>query len=246
VSQSVGFIKASSRYLVTARVKVASGTAALVTTGADATSSFRDLSITTTSATFATLKGVVQTDSTPTALVVQVISSGSAATFDVAYVGVHEMTEDFDYADAIVPTVIARNSSQSQATTYVNGAWTAVPGGDVTITVPGPGYGIRITGQVSGKINTGGGQLDVRITANINGGGAAQVGGTVGETFAVLNVQETVDIYYAQQSVTAGDTWVVQLEGQTATNTVSSNPTSAASGDTLESSVVVELVPTGV
>jgi len=78
-------IKASTRYLVSVRAKAATGkTARMVTVGANAASGFRDITLDTTSTSFVTLKAIVESDSTPTAIVVSLlgVENPSTVTFD--------------------------------------------------------------------------------------------------------------------------------------------------------------------
>lgn len=93
--QVIATVKPSTKYLVITRVRVdnVSSTARLSTAGADATSGYRDISITHNTTSYVFLKGVVQTDATPTPLTVNVENSGGNNSL-FSHVGVYEMSED--------------------------------------------------------------------------------------------------------------------------------------------------------
>jgi hypothetical protein len=167
ISYTLSGLKESTQYWFGALVKATTGdTVKMTVTGADATSSFRDLTVTTTSTTWTWIHGVVKTDATPTSLVVSVLA---AADTDIVWVA------DVQYGEcAAVPistgrVAVVEQQIASTAGTTIDGATTDagldtnyqfIDDGtldlDKTVYVPGDGYYIKVTaditvGQVAGS-----------------------------------------------------------------------------------------------
>lgn len=134
--------KRSGKYLVTARVRDNTGDVRLRTTGA--TGTFGNLDQTSDTGAWATLAGIVQADTTPTAIVVRV-SPGSGTTnfdFDVAWVAVQEITEEDQGLRGGGIVLYAASTSGTEAT--VEAAL------DLSVIPPAPGYSIEIEARVNG------------------------------------------------------------------------------------------------
>ena len=190
ISYTLSGLKASTRYFFAAIVKATSGdTVRFVVTGGDATSSFRDFTNTSTSTSWTILRGVVQTDSTPTNLVVKVDTGADTDIVWVAGVAYGECSA----SPAAFPRVAV--VEQRVATT----AGTAITGGitdsgldtnyqfvddgtldlDLTVYVPGDGYYIKVTADWTIRETTSesGSQnkLNTRLYQSVNGAAMAGV-----------------------------------------------------------------------
>jgi hypothetical protein len=168
MSYTLTGLKASTRYFFYALVKATSGdTAKLTVTGADATSSFRDCTNTTTATAWTALTCVVQTDATPTDLVASVLA---AADTDIVWNGGVAWGEASAVPLPTAPRVaVVEQQIASTAGTTIDGATTDagldtnyqfIDDGtndlDKTVYVPGDGYYIKVTaditvGQVAGS-----------------------------------------------------------------------------------------------
>jgi len=182
-------LKASTRYFVAALMKATSGdTAKFTTTGADATSAFRDVTNTTTATAWTWLTGVIQTDATPTNIVLTCLAAADTDVVWVSHVG---------YAECSAVPVSARvavveQQVASTAGTAITGATT--DGGldtnyqfiddgtndlDKTVYVPGDGYYIKVSVDVNAaETATGAGSAQVfrvRLYQSVNGAALASV-----------------------------------------------------------------------
>lgn len=144
VAQTLTKLRASTRYLVSVRAKVTGGTAQLVTVGADATSQFRDITLATTSGTFTTLAAVVQTDATPTALVVRLLGAGNGDVVHFDHVCVQECTS----LPAPAPTSFTAVSASTASLNLAVGVWTDL-GLSCVVVPPLPGYQIEVTAKIN-------------------------------------------------------------------------------------------------
>lgn len=219
MSYTLSGLKESTRYFVGALMKAtAADTAKLTVTGADAASSFRDLTTTTTSTTWTWITGVVQTDATPTNLVVSVLA---AADTDIVWVADVVWGECSAVPQAHSPRVaVIEQRVSSTAGTAIDGATTDagldtnyqfIDNGttdlDLTVYVPGDGYYIEVTGDFQLEETTANSgviaPVRVRIYQSVNGAALASVREryTVGEHDGTDNVQHTF---------TGSMTWVVK------------------------------------
>lgn len=190
MSYTLSGLKESTRYFFAALMKATSGdTAKFTVTGADATSSFRDLTTTTTSTTWTWVTGVVQTDATPTNLVVSCLA---AADTDVVWVA------DVQYGEcSAVPlngqqkvAVIGSLQSATAGTQAIDGGSDAgvdtgyriVEAGttdfDITVYVPGDGYYIEVESKAmfgDTISDTTAQDVTVRLYQSVSGGGLTVV-----------------------------------------------------------------------
>lgn len=233
VTQSLAGLKASTRYLVVARARSTSGTVHLKTTGADATSFFRNINDSSSSTTYVTLKGVIQTDSTPTAIVVQLTAQGNADTNDVsfAFCGVYECAADHVRVSGS-PWVIA-----STSTTIALGTARVSPIGSqsVTINVPGPGFQIEVESEIPLTRDAANGTVGIDMMENVDGGGATGVSYAEVELEAATSARHVFQKFVRQAPV-PGSTYVYTLEaeadGSTANVNGASNGAATIAGST--------------
>lgn len=91
VTYTLGELRGSTNYLIVVRAAETSGNAVLSTTGADATSVFRDPSIALSGASQTTYSFVVRTDATPTDVVLKALCSGGACQVRFTHIGAYEL-----------------------------------------------------------------------------------------------------------------------------------------------------------
>ena len=127
LEQRITDLKPSTKYLVIMRGRVANAahTLSLITTGADATSGYRNISIGINSTSFTIVGGIIQTDSTPTDVVVQASGDTSGQTYRVNYIGVFELGTDNIPEPASSYPVIRDRVTATQALTT---SWVDVSG----------------------------------------------------------------------------------------------------------------------
>jgi len=223
--------KANTRYLVVARARITTNAAHLTTTGADATSSFRNIDDTTTSTSYVTLKGVVQTDSTPTNINVQLTTNGASGD-DVrfAFMGIYECGADF------VP--LGQSSTQQITTTSAitldNTTYTSILSGAETI-VPGRGYEIHVDVMVPiANTNASVQTVAVRLTQGGSGVAGACWEQTMPASSTALAIIKNVRIV---PSIAAAFVWAVDGRSTAAAN-VTTNGTSLVTGTPTRTAVL--------
>jgi hypothetical protein len=118
--QTLPALKASTKYLIGARVKAVTGTLVFRTLGGlGAGNNYQDFSISTTSASFVSLAGIVKTDASATGISVYFGSTGVGNTFEVFDVFAYELSDDI----RAVPNVSVQYNSLAAAATYGTGVW---------------------------------------------------------------------------------------------------------------------------
>lgn len=211
-SQTLTGLKASTRYLFTARVKTATGTCGIETTNAINSGDFQDLDLSTTSATYTTLSGVFATDATPTAPVVSLLTNGGATDdCDFDHVGVFETGVD---PAPMGGDVVYYEASTDTSVQYASGAWTAAEDSagaaiSVAVTPPSDGYVIRFDVSLCSDVNGSGGHILARILEN-----AASVATGAAYAHAASDVA-CPTVTYMNASPTPGTTYTYTVEGRT-------------------------------
>lgn len=235
VQQTVAGLRASTTYLLTASIKVAVGTVKLLTTGADAASEYRNSARTSTSATATQLNVVIQTDSTPTDIVVQVVSNASADDFQVDHVGLYELREQVSSR----PGYLAVSDSSNVTTGTLDTTRRAFPDGDalaVSVTVPGPGYSIRVTADLFFTDNAANTML-AHLEENT-------VDVAIAHAAIPANEGGCVSLHYLNTSPTPGTTYTYGVDCQLRTGAGTNNGT-VVGGITARSRLTAELIPPG-
>ncbi len=200
ISQTFTNLRASTRYLVSVRARITGGTAQLVTVGADASSQFRDITLSTTSGTFTTLSAVVQTDATPSALVVRLLGSGSG---DVVSFDHFSVTECSGIVSPVPKTFSAISTSTTQVDLPVTTATDS--GMSCVVVAPLPGFQIEARAKLCLYTYGGGATVEVRLKEN----------GTIVERSywsAPLDHSGTVVVDYTNQNPTPGTTYTYLVE----------------------------------
>lgn len=162
ISQTLDGLKASSRYLIVARIKPITTTWKLTTTGATGTFGNLDLSTASGGSVWETLAGVIETDATPTDVVVNLISGAALAQVHIASCFVYPIGPD--------PADRATSSFLRTTSTSSNTEATAISELSHSVVVPGPGYAVSIRAnlqlEASGVIgiseDSGGGLVPIR------------------------------------------------------------------------------------
>lgn len=203
VTQTLSGLKASTRYLVVARARSTTGAVHLKTTGADATSSFRNIDDSSSSTTYVTLKGVIQTDSTPTNVVVQLTTNGgNGDDVKFSFAGVYECAADHVLrGSTTTESNVLTSSYDVLAASFDN------PSTNVRVRCPGDGFEIEVQAQIPLE-NTSGTDRHVGIFLNENG--AEATGGYV-EVLVRQNTHALATIYWKNLSPTPGTAYTYQL-----------------------------------
>ncbi len=188
ISYTLSGLKESTRYFVAALVKATSGdTARLDCTGGDATSSFRNFTADVTATTWTWAYGVVQTDATPTDIVVRVLA---AADTDIVWVADVQYGECSAVPQSPRVSVVGNLQSDTVGTQLIDGgsdagvtaAYRIVEAGttdfDVTVYVPGDGYYIEVDSLATftDTANSGSPQtVIVKLFQSVNGAALSAV-----------------------------------------------------------------------
>jgi hypothetical protein len=241
VSQTLDGLKASTKYLVLAVVKDdGSSTCTLKTENGNAAGSFRDIGVTSSGGgSVEILKGVVETDSTPTSLKVSVESDTSGDDFEIHFVGLYECNADI-IADKGPMIVHATDSTQTPNLYPSASTFAAVPGLDLTIYVPGPGYAIDVQAIVMGEANTGADGLVVQLLEDVNGGGDVAVTTVAAPSNGTTATPICVPIRYVKTNPTPGVSYAYSLQGS-AVGTATADSNGQYEGVVSQSSLTVEL-----
>lgn len=226
IKQILSDLKASTRYLVVARARATTNAAHLTVTGADATSSFRNIDDTSSSSSYVTLKGVIQTDSTPTDVVIKLTTNGGNGD-DVrfAFCGVYECGADHVELGDLPPVV----DTSSVDVAISNVGFTDL-GVSAESRVPGPGYYSIVTAQIPLVRNTNDCVVGIQILEAFDGGAATEVGYTEVSLVGAANKQHVTMVTAAGSSG--------QATGTTVTYTLAAR-SSAADGATIPGAATV-------
>lgn len=242
IQQTIVGLKASTKYHIHARVKVntAGHTVRLVTTGAIGSGSFQNIDRSTSSTSYTNLSAIVQTDGTPTNLVIQFISSSdaNADSFDVDNVSVRECANEPIAGHGYVCV----QDSSTSTTGSVGTSLGAFPPSDqlsAAVTVPGPGYTIRVS--ATGNVTDPDSAHSWVMTLKESGSQVAV--GSSGHHSAATGSSGSV-ISYVKLDPTPGTTYTYTTEAA-ATGGPGPNGSHATTGVTLESRLIVELIPQG-
>lgn len=184
IQQTLVGLKASTLYLVEARVRPNTDVVKLITTGA-AAGTFDDLAIVSTSGggAWETLSGLIWTDATPTNVVVQLLSNATDYSFGVSDVSLREVVSAAAAATNEHEGTNGRGGNLIRTVTdtttgAMNGAATTTVETNTTLSVvvPGPGYQIEVSAETTIQFTAGAGDTaTVRIAENIDSGGWATV-----------------------------------------------------------------------
>ena len=218
IQQTLSGLKKSTRYLVEARTRPTTSIHSLKTTGATGTFGDLDIDSADGGSVWATLAGVIETDSTPTDIVLSLEAEAGIDVFDVAWASVREVgTTDKHQRDAA-------SFVQTETSTY-NGTDVTNLESDTTIefVVPGDNYSIVIVGQVGiASVSSGDREAVVILRENndVAGAGAytnvqsasADDGGT--ET----DEQKATTVLFARSGLTAGSVYGYHLSATLSDN----------------------------
>lgn len=246
VSQTFKKLKASTAYFVQCRFSVTTGSMRLVTTGADVTTNFRNVDITKTGSTWGTVAAVILTDSTPTDIVIEFLSVANLDDFYVDNVEFYEMGREI----ASRPGYLATRQSSTNTGALTNGVF---PSGDAlsrAVTVPGPGYTIRVTaacrfnmtavttlGNIAFTLNETPASTGTPTAVDVGDGYIAKADANTG-----AGGFSTVSLGYLNTAATPGETYTYSVN-QTVTAGVTGTSNGGSVGEM--SWLAVELIPPG-
>jgi len=208
-------LKASTTYLVTARVDVgaAGDICRLDTNGAGGTE-MTDADATAT--TYQTLSGTFVTGAVLDTLTVRLVAVAVGDICRVSNISVYEATP----SQASSPSSAGVVACRSTSTDNTSDAYTAGAFVDAlvscTVNVPGTGYLIQVRGAVTAETDANDTGIEARIRENCNGGGATTVqnahDGVGGYVDNATNDILTANLAYTRIANTAGDQCVYTLE----------------------------------
>lgn len=241
LSQTVSGLKASTHYLVSARVKVnaVGDIASLTTTNADSAGNFRDLALTTSSTTGTVLHGVIKTDSSATGIVVSLLTVANGDSVDWDDVQFVECNPNPFSSKGYVAVRDTSSDTTVGDVTTVDRAFPFSDALSAAVTVPGPGYTIRVTARLS--VKSGATQTFYGSLYENDGGGAVlHERGDI--AFADANYGGSLTLSYIQVAPTPGSTYTYTVNGSVNTSTATPNDSNGGPTDQ-NSTLTVELIP---
>jgi hypothetical protein len=149
-------LRASSRYAIFVRASVASGAADITTSGADATSEWRDVDVNLSGSTFADYCAVIKTDTTPTNVVVSILGDGSSWIGSIREFSVFELGAVRRPGKILNGVVVDADTTH----TFVAGAGATATDASQVVSIPDINYYVKAT--VDGycyQVTTGAGAL---------------------------------------------------------------------------------------
>jgi hypothetical protein len=199
MTQTLTKLRASTKYLIEARVKPNAGdTVKLITTGA-ATGEFDDLDlVSSSSSVWQTLSGIIETDSTPTNIVVKIDPVASGDIAELAYVACKEISLSDRLGRNDGSGIAIRSTSTSAIVSTVQAALTA------SVVVPCPNCRVQITVQVGARsLTSTNGLLAMTLYEDIDGGGATDVAVSTHQSYND-DTRGPIHIDYVNSSPTVG------------------------------------------
>lgn len=177
IQQTVTGLKASTLYLVEARVRPNTDVVKLVTTGA-AAGTFTNLALVSTSGggAWETLSGLIWTDATPTNIVVQLLSNATDYSFGIAQVSLREVVSPAAAATNEHEGTTSRGGTLAQTKTSVRTGTFAADAANVRadtttagLVVPGPGYAVEVNAEMTVRGGNPNVTISLLIEEDING-----------------------------------------------------------------------------
>jgi hypothetical protein len=200
MTQTLTSLRASTKYLIEARVKPTTGTVKLITTGA-ASGEFDDLDLVSSGAGWQTLSGVVATDGTPAAIVVTIDPQGATDVVQISHVSCKEVSVADRLSRNDGSGIVVRKTSSSGSPGTIAGALAA------TVVAPCPNSKIRVTINVAGVAASGDNNstLIMTLSETINGGSPSAVAvSKVGWFDYVTSNTASLHIDYVNSAPTVG------------------------------------------
>lgn len=151
VSYTLDKLRASTRYAIVVRAALSSGAGDITTTGANAASEWRNLDTNLSGATQADYCGVIQTDATPTNVVVKIMGDGGSFLAGIREFGVYELGA---VKRASHSTYAVATDTDSHS--FTAGAGETATDASITINVPDSGYVVKVTADGSCLPSAGG------------------------------------------------------------------------------------------
>lgn len=243
ISQSFAGLKPRTLYYISARARVVAGgdILSITTTGGYASGEFRNFTRTVTSTSFAQYAGVVETDATPTAIVLRFVLTAAGDICEIDDVQFREIN-----ADIVSRMGYMAVRDTSTGTGALSNADSAFPAGDqltAAVTVPAPGYWIRVSAVLrytaGGTTGTFVGLLDETPAST----GTATEVDTSASTQADNGELGFVTLSYLNSAPTPGETYTYSTSH--ICGAASGTANGSANGKTVQSNLLVELIPPG-
>jgi len=233
IKATIAGVRASTRYLGVVRVKATAGTAKIQTTGADAASSFRNVAISVTSATYVTKAFVVQTDASANDIVIFLLAG--ANTDDVSFASCH-LYECASEAIVAGTNFTAYATITTNTATHYTTAADVSSGLSVAVVPPGPGYQIHVHGKMM-FLQEGAGSPTLTGKLKQNG---IEVECANRATY-IANERDMVAFFYVNTAPTPGTTYTYTMTGRGNINNFARNG-AAVHDETPRTSLYVTLV----
>lgn len=237
ISQTFAGLKASTLYLLVVEASVAAGTLSVATTGAMTTGSYRNALRTSTNSARHFLTVLIETDTSPSDLVLYLTGTTPVSDITIDSAGLYEVqTEIVSRAG-----YLAVSDSSSTTAGLLDTTRRPFPDGDalsVFLSVPGPGYSIRVSVNCSCTDNN-----DNTMAAILVENEGSPVDVAIG--YASIRAAEggTVALHYVNTNPTAGATYTYSVEARLRQLSGTNNGTLA--GVTAISRLTAELIPPG-
>ena len=210
VSQTLTQLRADTSYLALVSIYDTTGTCRLVTTGADT----NQLSVTSDdSASWQMLSGIFETDSTPTAVVVQLLAVAQSDSCIFNDIGVYEINTNPAPRGGKVHCYDSTNADTSDH--YLQASGFVDSGVSCSVTPPGPGYMITVRGRMVAENSTAAAKwfeghlrqaCASTTTVDWSADNVTAEGATVEDT-------ASLDFFYVNDQPTPGQVCTYTLEG---------------------------------
>jgi hypothetical protein len=237
ISQTLAGLRASTNYLVVWRYKVTSGSVKLITTGADAATSFRNVSVTKTDTSWSVYSQIIATDSTPTDIVVKAQSAANADDFQLDDILVIEMSRYVRWRQG--PITVRDSSTTAGALAATEGVFPAGDQLSAAVTVPGPGYTIKVRSLCRVKAGGAANNVCLKLYEDASAVDIAEI------VLAGANYTGAVPLGYTNNNPTPGTTYTYTTQAIASSASGTANGTTNAGTETSLSWIEVDLVPPG-
>ena len=236
VSQVITRLKASTRYLIVARVKVGAGdTTELTTAGALAASEWDDIvtarSLDFTTTTLTTKGVVIKTDATPTDITISLLGTNAADVWTVSDVAMYELSEEYIPTDR-QGVFYTEKEAAAGTTSAGTGAYVVLASPTGAVIPPYPDYTVSVDSDIAILNNACGATVLVCLRLMEN----AVAVGNIPCVSVDNNEQASAHLHYLNTSPTAGTslTYTVQEKSSCATITFHTSAAGTASQMSIE------------
>ena len=238
LSQTLTSLKASTSYFVVARVDAGAASECRLSTSDAATNiTSGDANATSTATTFTTVSGTFTTAAALDDVTIVLETNGAADVCTWDHVGVFEISP----SGLPQPGYQVAFDTLSTETTAPT-AFTSAPNPLLTgsVTIPGPGYVVKVTAFVAAADTGNGSECDIQL---VEGGSTTRDLKAVQLQTGGARLDGTASLMWVDTAPTPGDTLLYEVEAQAATGTCLISPVNFTTTEQTESQLLVELIP---